>query len=101
MSFHLQAPRDEVVVSAGHAEDIPPADGGGHPRPASHRQDVWGRLSLLTSTPVPPVLEQPRTRDNLIDLMEPPCPADAKHTKKMAPTRECWKVECSLLSFSV
>ena len=50
--FQSQAPRDEVAVSAGHAEDIPPADGGGHPRPASHRQDVRGRISLLTVTPV-------------------------------------------------
>ena len=60
---HLQAARDEVAVGAGHAEDLPPADGGGHPRPAPHRQDVRRGLPLLT---------HPRTRDNLIDPTEPP-----------------------------
>ena len=63
MLCHLQAARDEVPVGAGHAEDLPPADGGGHPRPAPHRQDVRRRLPLLT---------HPRTRDNLIDPTEPP-----------------------------
>ena len=51
---HLQAARHEVAVGAGHAEDLPPADGGGHPRPAPHRQDVRSRISLLTVTPVLP-----------------------------------------------